>query len=81
MDSHRRTIAKALSWRLVATTVTSTLVFLATGEAQFAATVALADTGLKLFLYGAHERAWNRIPYGRRREAEYYILRERTSGS
>ncbi|GAB4270644.1 MAG: hypothetical protein Kow0092_25060 [Deferrisomatales bacterium] len=74
MESHRRSLAKALSWRLVATVITSAIVFAATGQVEFAATVGMADTGVKFFLYFAHERLWNHVPYGReRREPEYYI--------
>jgi uncharacterized membrane protein len=74
METARRSVAKALSWRAVATVITTALVYVATGEAEFAATIGVADTVLKLGTYIAHERLWNRIPYGReRREPEYYI--------
>lgn len=74
MDSTRRSIAKALSWRLVATVITTALIFALTGKGEFAATVGLADTAIKFFTYFAHERLWNRIPYGREpQQPEYYI--------
>jgi uncharacterized membrane protein len=74
MESTRRSIAKALSWRIVATVITSLLVFMFTGKGEFAATVGLADTTIKLFIYFGHERLWNRIPFGReRKEPEYFI--------
>lgn len=74
MESHRRSIAKALSWRTIATLITTLLVYLFTGEAEFAATVGLSDTLIKLAIYFAHERLWNRLPYGRqKREPEYMI--------
>lgn len=74
MDSNRRSIAKALSWRLIATLITSGLVFLLTGKGDFAATVGLADTAIKFMIYFAHERAWNRIRYGRQEEQPEYII-------
>lgn len=74
METTRRSIAKALSWRLVATFITSSLVYAWTGEGSFAATIGLADTVVKLFIYFGHERLWNRIAYGReRKEPEYSI--------
>lgn len=74
MESTRRSIAKSLSWRVLATVITSALVFAYTGEGQFAAAVGLSDTALKLFIYFGHERLWNRIPFGREpREPEYFI--------
>lgn len=74
MESTRRSIAKALSWRILATAITTTLVYVITGKGDFAATVGLADTTIKFFIYFGHERLWNRIPYGReRKQPEYYI--------
>lgn len=74
METHRRSIAKALSWRLLATMITTLLVFFLTGKGEFAATVGLADTCIKFTVYFAHERIWNRIAYGREKsEPEYTI--------
>ncbi|TYO98532.1 putative membrane protein [Geothermobacter ehrlichii] len=73
MESTRRSLAKAISWRLIATTITGTLAFALTGELAFAAQIGLADTALKIFIYVAHERLWNRIPFGREKQPEYYI--------
>ena len=74
MESTRRSIVKALSWRLLATAITTALVFAFTGEGTFAATIGLSDTCIKLFVYFGHERLWNRIPYGRKQpQPEYFI--------
>ena len=73
-DTNRRSVVKALSWRIVATVITTGLVYMFTGEGEFAATIGLADTSIKLFIYFGHERLWNRISYGRvKQEPEYYI--------
>jgi len=74
MDTNRRSLAKALSWRLLATIITSSIVYAITGQGEFAATVGVADTVCKFFIYFGHERLWNRIPYGRKKqEPEYFI--------
>ena len=73
MESTRRSIVKALSWRLLATAITSTLVFALTGEGRFAAAIGLSDTGIKLFVYFGHERLWNRIAFGREQQPEDFI--------
>ena len=73
MESRRRSLAKALSWRLVALLVTSTVAFAFTGEATFALSVGLVDSMVKIVLYYAHERAWTWVPYGRMRPPEYEI--------
>ena len=74
MDSNRRSLVKALSWRLLATVITTLIVFGMTGKGEFAAKIGLADTFFKFFIYFGHERLWNRIPYGRKKqEPEYQI--------
>jgi len=74
MESTRRSIAKALSWRIVATAITTALVYLFTGKGEFAATIGLVDTTLKFAVYFGHERLWNRIPYGREERQPEYII-------
>ena len=74
MESKKRSIAKAISWRIIATIITSSLVLVLTGEWEFAATVGLADTSLKFFIYFSHERFWNRITYGRGEKQPEYII-------
>ncbi len=74
MESTRRSIVKAISWRLLATVITAVIVYQLTGELDFAAKVGLADTTLKFVIYFGHERLWNRISYGReQKQPEYYI--------
>ena len=64
-DSRRRSMAKALSWRAVATVTTGVLVFAFTGRLDIALTVGLAEVAVKTVLYFGHERAWDRLQYGR----------------
>jgi len=73
MESTRRSIAKALSWRLLATIITATLAYVVTGEVEIAAKIGLADTLIKLVVYIGHERLWNRLAYGRQPQPEYHI--------
>jgi uncharacterized membrane protein len=56
METTQRSRAKAVSWRLLAVVLTSSLVYAWTGEGSFAATVGLADTVVKFFIYFGHER-------------------------
>ena len=65
MESHKRTIAKAFSWRITGTTITTCIAWLVTGRLEFAAAVGVLDTLIKLGTYYLHERAWNRIRFGR----------------
>jgi len=65
VESNRRSLAKALSWRVVATLVTGLLVTLMSGEWELGAKVSVADTTFKFLLYFAHERVWSRVGFGR----------------
>ncbi|MCR4309134.1 MAG: DUF2061 domain-containing protein [Deltaproteobacteria bacterium] len=73
MESHKRSIAKTISWRVVATIITGVVTYFLTGRLDFAVTVGLADTFVKFFIYYAHERIWTRISYGKVRPLEYEI--------
>lgn len=63
-DPHVRSIMKSISWRIFAVLVTTFTTWLITGESRLAATVGIADSALKVFLYYAHERAWTRLKFG-----------------
>jgi uncharacterized membrane protein len=72
-ETKRRSVAKALSWRLLATIITTVVTFMLTGKLNFAFEVGLLDTGIKLFVYFGHERLWNKIPYGRVESPDYEV--------
>jgi hypothetical protein len=44
MDTHRRTILKTISWRVVATLITGVVAFVVTGRVDMAITVGLGDS-------------------------------------
>ncbi len=58
MDTDRRSLARALSWRVVAWALTVGIVYLFTGNAVLALAIAVADSLLKIFAYYLHERSW-----------------------
>ncbi len=62
MDSRRRSLTKALSWRAVALVITTVLGYLFTGSVAFAASIGVADSLIKILAYYLHERAWNKLP-------------------
>ena len=73
MESQRRTITKALTWRVVATSITACIAWAVTGEVRFGAFIGGLDALIKLVSYYAHERVWNRVDFGRARAPEYQI--------
>jgi uncharacterized membrane protein len=64
MDSHKRSVAKAVSWRLLGSLDTMVLSWLITGSFRFAASISIAEVGTKSLLYYLHERAWLKVPRG-----------------
>ncbi len=73
MESHLRSILKALSWRVVATVITFLTAWLFIGTIETAIKIGLLDTIIKLGSYYYHERFWLRLKIGRKDEPEYYI--------
>lgn len=70
METHIRSITKAVSWRIVATLTTMLLVFLFTGNLVVSTGVGLTELLLKIVIYYLHERAWNVINFGRVQKAK-----------
>lgn len=66
LESHARSLMKALSWRVTALVITVGIVWMITGAVRLAAMVGTVDALLKIGAYYLHERAWNRSNFGRR---------------
>ncbi len=64
MESRRRSLYKALSWRVFATLITFLIALVITGKLSFAMEIGLLDTAIKFLTYFVHERAWVRLPFG-----------------
>ncbi len=60
-----RSVAKALSWRVVGTLDTLVVSYILTGKITVAASIASVDFLTKLVLYFFHERIWNAIKWGK----------------
>lgn len=65
MDTHLRSVVKGISWRVLATLVTMSVVFFYSGELAAAAVVGFSDSLIKVALYWGHERVWQRLTWGR----------------
>ena len=60
-----RSVAKAISWRVIGTLDTLLISYLLTGKVAIAASIASIDFITKMFLYFFHERLWNKISWGK----------------
>lgn len=65
MISKRRHLAKAITWRIIASTVTALIAWWFGLPAKAVGLVFAADLVIKFILYYAHERVWyTHIKYG-----------------
>jgi uncharacterized membrane protein len=69
-NARLRSVAKAVSWRLVGSIDTFGLSLLVTGNVRHAASIASVEALTKIGLYYLHERVWRRIAWGRLEAAE-----------
>ncbi|MHC4260612.1 MAG: DUF2061 domain-containing protein, partial [Planctomycetota bacterium] len=59
MESHCRSIAKAITWRAGGTAVTFAVAWAVTRELALATGIGLLDTVIKIGAFYVHERIWN----------------------
>jgi len=62
--SQRRSLAKTLSWRCIASLDTFIISYIATGSAKIGAAIVTTEFITKIALYYLHERGWAHIPWG-----------------
>jgi uncharacterized membrane protein len=72
-DSNARSLAKAISYRVLGSTGTTLVVFYFSGNMTVSLSAGALDMLLKVSLYFVHERLWNHIPFGRTKPPEYEI--------
>jgi len=65
METRARSIAKAVSYRVLGSAVTGLIVYILTGKPTLSVGASVLDVVLKIGAYFVHERIWNHISYGR----------------
>jgi adenylylsulfate kinase len=65
-ESHSRSIAKAVSWRVLGTLATTALVYLFTRRLVLSLAVGTLEFVSKIGLFWFHERVWDRVRYGKK---------------
>jgi uncharacterized membrane protein len=64
-ETHGRSIAKAVSWRITGSIDTFALSWFVTGSVVSASSIASAEVVTRIVLYYFHERAWALLPFER----------------
>ena len=73
MENRKRSIVKAISWRMLGTIDTMLISWLITGKLVLAVSIGATELITKTLLYYVHERVWNRIKFGRKANEDYVI--------
>ena len=73
METHVRSIFKAVTWRTGGTVVTCLVALILTGSLDLAAKIGLVDTVIKIGAFYVHERVWNKMNFGKLKPPEYQI--------
>ena len=60
-----RSFVKSLSYRIWGTVSSWAVVYVITGKGSLATLIAFWETVVKVFIYYFHERAWNKVSWGR----------------
>lgn len=66
-EAHTRTIVKSISWRVIATLTTITIVYIFTKKPLIALEVGFFEVIFKILFYYLHERGWGKIAWGKKR--------------
>jgi len=65
-ETHLRSAAKALTWRIIGSLAAFLLALALTGSFRFAGLLAAIDIIVHTLLYYWHERVWSKIAWGTR---------------
>lgn len=60
----KRHLAKAITWRIIASLTTFLIGWAVTGDLDFGMTIGAADVVIKIALYYFHERLWYHSKFG-----------------
>lgn len=73
MESHYRSVVKAVTWRAGGTVVTCLVAWIVTGRPTLSLSIGLLDSAIKIGAFYVHERLWNRVHFGKLEPPEYQI--------
>jgi adenylylsulfate kinase len=74
VESHYRSIVKAVSYRILGSSTTALIFYVLTGKGSLSVGAGLLDMVLKIGVYFIHERIWNHINFGRSTKAPEYEI-------
>ena len=73
METNSRSIAKAVSYRILGSAATAGIFFFFSHNLRLSLGAGVLDSLVKIGIYFVHERIWNHIQFGRPKPPEYEI--------
>ncbi|MGA1863040.1 adenylyl-sulfate kinase [Deferribacter thermophilus] len=67
IETKKRSLLKAISWRVFASLTTTLIVFVFFGRLDLAIAAGVTETVIKIGIYFVHERIWEKIKFGKKR--------------
>ena len=64
-EKHKRTVAKTINFRIVASLLTILIVFTFTKNATISIGIGIVEAISKMIFYYIHERIWDKINWGK----------------
>ena len=68
-DKHYRSLIKGVSWRITGSIDTLIISFFVTRKLSWALSIMSVEFFTKIALFYGHERVWEKLPFGRVKEA------------
>ena len=72
-DAPKRSLVKAVSWRITGSIDTFCISWIVTGHPIVALTISGIEVFTKIALFYCHERVWMRIKWGQKNSHDYHI--------
>ena len=66
VETHSRSLAKAVSWRVFAFLITTAVAWMLSENIAVALSIGFSDSLIKIGAYYLHERAWLGVRFGRK---------------
>ena len=73
IESKKRSLVKAISWRIFATAITTIIVYILFKRIDLAIAAGIIESISKIIIYFTHERIWDKVNFGRKR-VEPFVL-------
>jgi len=74
VDRRLRSWVKSITWRVIGIVILGALAWLFTRDWQETTLITITFHTIRLVLYYYHERAWERIDWGRKKVKEDYTI-------